>query len=117
MTDEAPVLCFMHKAPMKNGVCAECEAGFSTGLAGDRSWHRFVAEATCDLYWCPNSGRVIDTGRGDDKVLCPCGSPNKNSAWEVKHGITGLHLCVNLRRATEEDFWRQKQIDLAQMER
>lgn len=107
------ILCMLHKVPFYRGTCPECELmklGPNTYYAQkmDKAWHDALIAAASDLYICPNNGRVIETGKGDDKVVCNCG---KKSPFE-KRGMIGLHQAKFLKPATAEQFWEQNQKDL-----
>lgn len=108
-------LCIKHKVPIIDGVCPECEVEKVLATKdADRIRHYVLYTATTDTYRCPNSGRVVEASRGDDKVICSCQRPNPFCAYEVKHNIRGLHQVSFLKKATENELWLQRQADLAE---
>ncbi len=70
----------------------------------DRERKRLLAEALLDFFRCPNSGRVIDGAKHDDKVLCGCGVPNPRVPTEAPHH----HVRRFLERATVDDWMAQE---------
>ena len=58
------------------------------------------------FFFCPNTGRVIDTARGDDKALCECGRSNPRVPTEATER-TGTHIVRFLQPATLND-WREQ---------
>jgi hypothetical protein len=65
-------------------------------------------------YWrCPNTGRVIDAAKHDDKALCGCGKPNPRVPTEAP----GLHIKSFLVEASVREFYDQEQHHAAFRER
>jgi hypothetical protein len=70
----------------------------------------------CELYFCPNSGRVLEGVEGDDKVLCGCGKTNpvvlarSPQVNEVSPGGGTHHVRRFLAVATVMD-WNTQRMD------
>ncbi len=67
---------------------------------------RAYLEAMVDLFHCPNTGKIIEGMKHDDKVLCGCGKSNP-AANEAVQGVVH-HVKRLLRRATVDDYLKQE---------
>jgi CDGSH-type Zn-finger protein len=56
---------------------------------------------------CPNTGRIIEVLKNDNKVLCRCGKSNPRFPQEDAER-TGCHFVAKLRRATVDEFIEQE---------
>jgi hypothetical protein len=64
--------------------------------------------ATARIYRCPNTGKLVETTPGDDKVCCPCGKPNpKNPSREAVNGLVHHHTYL-LEAVSPEQYVREK---------
>jgi hypothetical protein len=76
---------------------------------------------SCDLYICPNSGRILVVSDHDDKALCHCGKPNPLATAyvrerEVIEGNLVAHVVAFLKSATPEQYERQIESDKRHLE-
>lgn len=81
----------------------------------DRAFRKAVWSSGNDFWLCPNSGEVIRSTQGDNKVLCGCGKPNprhplakEDSSAEHGHGGPVTHLKNLLETATVDAFMEQE---------
>lgn len=56
-----------------------------------------------DFHVCPNTGRVLQSPKHDDKVLCTCGRANP----QVETEAPGVHIKTFLVRSTFEAYKTQ----------
>ncbi len=66
---------------------------------------RMFLEASVEFFRCPNTGRVIEGLKGDDKVLCHCGKTNPG----VNGERPGVHIRSLLSRATVDEYLKQEE--------
>jgi hypothetical protein len=70
-------------------------------MEANKSMKRALAQAMFDFHRCPNTGKVIESGKDDNKALCGCGI--------AENGVVGLHYKPNLKSATVDDYMAQEE--------
>lgn len=76
--------------------------------AQEKEFQRRMMERGADLYRCPNNGRIIETMKHDDKVLCNCGRTSPALAKRGFQDAPGTHMKSFLPSATFEEWWEQR---------
>jgi len=69
--------------------------------------NRGLIEALCDLHRCPNSGKVVESPKHDDKVFCGCGKPMRLPNGQLE-GQPGLHIKRFMAIATVDEYLAQE---------
>jgi hypothetical protein len=79
-------------------------AGSGTEGIMTREEQRVFLEATADLFRCPNTGRIIEGEKHDDKVVCGCGKQNPKTPY--REGISGVvhHVKRYLVTVTVDEY-------------
>jgi hypothetical protein len=67
-----------------------------------------LAAMMCDFFRCPNTGKVIDAMKGDDKVICGCGCSNPAAPREDTANGIAHHYRRFLKTATAAEFAAQR---------
>lgn len=91
-----------------------------------RERRRMLHEITGDFWKCPNSGRILEGMKGDDKVMCGCARqnpklpiPHHGGTYEHGHENGGpiCHIKKFLDPSTVDDFLTQEDRDQARKDR
>jgi hypothetical protein len=83
--------------PARSRVAAPEEGIVSAGSDSTYAERRALAEALCDFFRCPTTGRVLDGPKHDDKVICGCGKTNPVVAARGHREAPGVHIKTYLR--------------------
>lgn len=75
----------------------------------DKRTRRAAIEALADFWRCPNSGRIIEGMKGDDKVLCNCRKTNPRVAAVGHREAPGVHIKAYLQPATIDEWTQQRE--------
>ena len=79
---------------------------------------REFIEKLVDFYRCPNSNRVIEGMKGDDKIICSCkkASPgaDQRGAREAVTGSVVHHIRALLPSATYEEWEQEERTRIAE---
>jgi len=57
-----------------------------------------MSEALFDLHFCPTTGKIIESEKGDDKAICTC-----------RTAQSGTHYKRFLRKASGSEYVAQRQ--------
>lgn len=68
-----------------------------------------IMERMSDFHRCPNTGRIIDSCKHDDKAICNCGETNPQLAINGTREAPGTHLKRFLATAPVEEYILQEQ--------